>query len=158
MLGDSGAVYIKNKALVEGSLIIKITVRDYRCIVSEQQAKSGTTPGLTMINEYLLCIKTVDVQDPHLLDNRTLSGFSSPFDKNNKWKENNVKQQQHKDVNTAQDWTVPVSLSLANEIGKSMSVVQSIALFKTCQKHYGQRATKYTPYRFVRWNILENIT
>lgn len=34
-----------------------------------------------MDNEYLLCVKAVDVQDPHLLYNRTLSGFSSPFDR-----------------------------------------------------------------------------
>lgn len=41
-------------------------------------------PRVKMVNEYLLCVKAVDVQDPHLLDNRTLSRFSSPFDKKKK--------------------------------------------------------------------------
>lgn len=64
-----------------------------------------------MDTEYLLCVKAVDVQDPHLLHNRTLSGFSSPFDNKTNFKENSIKYA-NKDVNTVQDSTVPLSLSL----------------------------------------------
>lgn len=66
-----------------------------------------------MDTEYLLCVKAVDVQDPHLLDNRTLSGFSSPFDrKTNVRKTIKNKNNGNKDVKTAQDSSVQLSLSL----------------------------------------------